>query len=602
MVKERRGGQRWTRDTNTVHIKGRQKTSLHLHLLELTTTSDQPVDFIQDLLQYELIHEVHSQQPINYFLYGVAKLYNDQLKVLPHWITSLSELSNRVGRESNGPPAIPSDWHSISELHSGFSTFSEYTEDTDSEDEEEDINVLYKSGESRDSFLNPKKVKPPKAPVVIETPPAPKPIVIESTTGGSNASRPDNISSRLISGWEGTVPTDDEIVPYREPVRVQPKTFFSNERTLLQWVNAIVFLATIALTLIGLGDSKARVAGFLLLPVSLLFGIYALGIYHIRLQSIQSTRNTKAYEDKFGPYFLLIVLLLALVAAAIIPMVQVTAPFSSTSKYPFVLTNLPYTPQNYAFMAPIPSDLFTYQYRTLGVESVLKNINTLALNSAMRLYFPDSPMTETNDTTILYSSLTAAISSSLYTIKSSSQAGTTTFSIVSSSTRLNDIEYANSFPDLRSLDVLPRHNPDLVGKEQYSVKLDCSTSAAIYSSMALSTSTFQTWTDVNAMFPDATSVLLVPQESFSEPLNITRYIEYKWSQPISIASTPATLSILVTYPCSQTCTSPLLPTATPSTAYVSLNWDENYRNSGTILSSRYFMEKFIDALWPSTWC
>ena len=33
-------------------------------------------------------------------------------------------------------------------------------------------------------------------------------------------------------------------------VRVEPKTYFANERTLLQWLNTVVFLALLAVSLL----------------------------------------------------------------------------------------------------------------------------------------------------------------------------------------------------------------------------------------------------------------------------------------------------------------------------------------------------------------
>ena len=39
------------------------------------------------------------------------------------------------------------------------------------------------------------------------------------------------------------------------PVRVEPKTYFANERTFLSWLNMAVLLSSVAVGLIGLGGS-----------------------------------------------------------------------------------------------------------------------------------------------------------------------------------------------------------------------------------------------------------------------------------------------------------------------------------------------------------
>lgn len=58
-------------------------------------------------------------------------------------------------------------------------------------------------------------------------------------------------------------------------VRVEPKTFFANERTLLQWMNTAVLLSTISITLLNFGTSTGRLAGLIMAPVALFFIIYS---------------------------------------------------------------------------------------------------------------------------------------------------------------------------------------------------------------------------------------------------------------------------------------------------------------------------------------
>ena len=54
-------------------------------------------------------------------------------------------------------------------------------------------------------------------------------------------------------------------------MRVEPKTFFANERTLLQWLNIAVLLASVAITLLSFGQAAAKAAGLLLAPVAIFF-------------------------------------------------------------------------------------------------------------------------------------------------------------------------------------------------------------------------------------------------------------------------------------------------------------------------------------------
>lgn len=61
-------------------------------------------------------------------------------------------------------------------------------------------------------------------------------------------------------------------------VRVEPKTFFANERTLLQWLNIAVLLASVAITLLSFGQPAAKAAGLLLAPVAIFFIGYSFWV------------------------------------------------------------------------------------------------------------------------------------------------------------------------------------------------------------------------------------------------------------------------------------------------------------------------------------
>jgi hypothetical protein len=54
-------------------------------------------------------------------------------------------------------------------------------------------------------------------------------------------------------------------------VRVEPKTFFANERTLLSWLQISLLITTIALGLLGVGTPEAKNVGYSLAPVAIIF-------------------------------------------------------------------------------------------------------------------------------------------------------------------------------------------------------------------------------------------------------------------------------------------------------------------------------------------
>lgn len=96
------------------------------------------------------------------------------------------------------------------------------------------------------------------------------------------------------------------------PTRVEPKVFFANERTFLSWLNFTVILGALAIGMLNFGDRPAFISAFLFTGVAMLTMIYALVTYHWRAKSIR-VRGQAGFDDRFGPTFLAIILLLAVV-------------------------------------------------------------------------------------------------------------------------------------------------------------------------------------------------------------------------------------------------------------------------------------------------
>ncbi|KAF9938478.1 vacuolar transporter chaperone [Mortierella antarctica] len=92
------------------------------------------------------------------------------------------------------------------------------------------------------------------------------------------------------------------------PVRMEPKVFFANERTFLNWLQFSVLLGSISLTLLNFGNNTTRISGAVLTVITLLAMIYALGIFHIRLSNILSTKPNRQFHDRYGPTVLCVFL------------------------------------------------------------------------------------------------------------------------------------------------------------------------------------------------------------------------------------------------------------------------------------------------------
>ncbi|KAI8598720.1 hypothetical protein EDD21DRAFT_296747, partial [Dissophora ornata] len=64
----------------------------------------------------------------------------------------------------------------------------------------------------------------------------------------------------------------------------------------------------ISLTLLNFGNYMTRVSGAVLTVITLLAMLYALGIFHIRLSNILSTKPNRQFHDRIGPTVLCVFL------------------------------------------------------------------------------------------------------------------------------------------------------------------------------------------------------------------------------------------------------------------------------------------------------
>jgi uncharacterized membrane protein YidH (DUF202 family) len=114
------------------------------------------------------------------------------------------------------------------------------------------------------------------------------------------------------------------------PVRVEPKVYFAAERTFLSWVRSpfplllrltnlsqienSIYIGSMAALVINFGAKPTR-ASFLAAGaftiVAVLALVYSLSIYIYRSWSIRN-RKAARYHDKYGPTFLMVILVLAL--------------------------------------------------------------------------------------------------------------------------------------------------------------------------------------------------------------------------------------------------------------------------------------------------
>jgi uncharacterized membrane protein YidH (DUF202 family) len=117
------------------------------------------------------------------------------------------------------------------------------------------------------------------------------------------------------------------------PVKIEPKTFFANERTFIQWLGAAVLLVTLSVAMTSLGSPEtrrnARPAAIVFSVVSLVFLAYALYLFLWRDTMIRR-KSAGPYNDRKGPVVLVLVLAAAMIATLV---------FMTTSSAGFVAVN-----------------------------------------------------------------------------------------------------------------------------------------------------------------------------------------------------------------------------------------------------------------------
>ena len=94
----------------------------------------------------------------------------------------------------------------------------------------------------------------------------------------SRASEPSGFFQKLFGGSkkEKEVRT---VKPRKAPIKIEPKVFFSNERTFLAWMHVSVILAGASVAILAISDYEnigKQLYGLIMLPVAVAFLVYAM--------------------------------------------------------------------------------------------------------------------------------------------------------------------------------------------------------------------------------------------------------------------------------------------------------------------------------------
>ncbi|CAM9389903.1 unnamed protein product [Laminaria digitata] len=138
--------------------------------------------------------------------------------------------------------------------------------------------------------------------------------------GGSKTPKGGKFLARQLSlrSFQQTVKSHANTINKASNVKVEPKTFFANERTFIQWISAAVFVYGVSTALFAF-DANAETNGItiasaaILSAVALMILIYGAVIFYLRLDRLKSRKDSKVFADKWGPGMLALGLFAAIV-------------------------------------------------------------------------------------------------------------------------------------------------------------------------------------------------------------------------------------------------------------------------------------------------
>lgn len=125
-----------------------------------------------------------------------------------------------------------------------------------------------------------------------------------------------------------TISQNQVVKPRKIPMKIEPKVFFANERTFISYLSMSTTLGGIAAALLGLSVDNPTIStdaavgstlvGMLLLPVAIVYVIYATITFRWRLTNLYLRSNSQGFHDTVGPTVLGIILAMALSAVFIL--------------------------------------------------------------------------------------------------------------------------------------------------------------------------------------------------------------------------------------------------------------------------------------------
>eukprot|EP00882_Tetradesmus_deserticola_P005681 GHRQ01005982.1.p2 GENE.GHRQ01005982.1~~GHRQ01005982.1.p2 ORF type:complete len:153 (+),score=64.29 GHRQ01005982.1:92-550(+) len=138
-----------------------------------------------------------------------------------------------------------------------------------------------------------------------------------------------------VFGTKYHTPGAELQLPRKVPMRVEPKSYFANERTFLSWCSMATTMGGVSSAMVGLsmsasGSSEGRLISHktvdlvsaVYVPVAILMICYALFTYEWR-SKFMHRKQVGFFDDKVGPITLAAIVMVTLVAITVMAFIDV---------------------------------------------------------------------------------------------------------------------------------------------------------------------------------------------------------------------------------------------------------------------------------------
>jgi len=270
--------------------------------------------WVTDLIESGMLIEVHK---FSKFIHGCATLLSESVRAVPYWVDDPSIRPSIL--RSQGRPAETK--------RKGEGRLPFISENKPASDEENDDDGQLDFGDAPAIKLMPRRpslggASSPGYGAVQHGGGRRDNDVGDDGARGGGVGAPPGLFTRMLAtvglGRSAEQQRAPGYKPRKVPMKVEPKTYFANERTMLSWLHMAVTLGTIGAAMLAVDTAGTRLAGMLLLPVAVLFALYAVMTFHWRSRGIAHKDSATPMHDMVGPTVLAIVLMLALGAVFLV--------------------------------------------------------------------------------------------------------------------------------------------------------------------------------------------------------------------------------------------------------------------------------------------